>query len=409
MTALPTRFAVAYVVADREAPGTAEAIETLEGQGQPLQVISLRHEPRFSWRIVFTAAMSLIREPLRTLRHPEPRVLALVQTLRDRGIGHVHAASEDVGPTAAAIASLLRARFTAGELAPVATTSLPMLDLDWEPLDARALGVRWLSTRLDNAVAEVTVRHGTGLRDVIVKRSFAAERARHECRTLALLEPVGVPRVLQTDGSGATIVMERAPGISLDRMFAAGDLPTLTAALRSAGNWLARMQAHTRSPADGATLLTSVVATAIRDANVFGRRKRRRIVSRLRELEQVVALSPLVVTGHHGDYWPGNLFIDGERVTVIDFEGFREGLPLEDVAYFLLRLELLALRFRVDMRDLPAAFLAGYGPVDRNALQLFTMTKGLRTLANRTGANLPLPQRLWTRHIVRRAVWSAIR
>jgi hypothetical protein len=92
-------------------------------------------------------------------------------------------------------------------------------------------------------------------------------------------------------------------------------------------------------------------------------------------------------------------------VTVIDFEGYREGLPLEDAAYFLIRAELLARRFRVRTQGLTDAFFRGYGSTpDAGALRLFTMTKGLRTLANNTGGNLPLPQRLWTRRTVRNAV-----
>lgn len=410
MTALPTRFAIAYVVADREDPGVAHDIDALEQSGQPLHVISLRHEPRFSPAIVFRAAATLLREPLRALRTPCPRAMHLAHTLRMRGITHVHAAGASATTMASAIARLLGARYTARALFPQPPSAISMLDLDWTALGARSLAVRWMSTRLDNAVAEVAVDDGQTRREVIVKRSFSAERARHEVASLTRLEGVGVPQVLHWDKERGTIVMERVPGLSLDRLFATSNREELLPAIRNAGTWLARMQAHTRSSSDASALLSTIVATAQIDAQLFRSRVHRRIVSRLQELARAVADGPLIVTGHHGDYWPGNLFIEGERVTVIDFEGFREGLPLEDVAYFLLRVELLARRFRIDAGGLSEAFLRGYGSApEANALQLFTLTKGLRTLANNTGGNLPLPQRLWTRSIVRAAVMRYLR
>jgi hypothetical protein len=67
--------------------------------------------------------------------------------------------------------------------------------------------------------------------------------------------------------------------------------------------------------------------------------------------------TPLV----HGDFWPGNVFVSDSEVTVIDFEGARPGAPLDDVAYFLVHLELFfppPLRGR--FRRLRARFLHRY-------------------------------------------------
>lgn len=64
----------------------------------------------------------------------------------------------------------------------------------------------------------------------------------------------------------------------------------------------------------------------------------------------------------HGDYWPGNVFVDGHRVEVIDLEGSRPGRLGDDAAYFLeharryFRYPGLGRRFRA----LEAAFLAGF-------------------------------------------------
>ena len=353
---------------------------------RPLHVISLDDERLLSARVLFATASRFLREPLRVLRHFSPRAIYLAETLRQRGINEVRAADERLRRAATDIESLIDAQPPDGSL----------LDLDWTPLGARSLGIRWISNRLDASVAEVSI---DGVRDVIVKQHRAEpviERARHEATTLARLP--NVPRVLLFDERRATIVMERAPGVPLDRLFARAERRRLLDALERAGAWLREMQNATPGPADGTAVLRDVLATAMKDANGDPRI--------LRALERGIADQPVV--GHHGDYWPGNVFVDGERVTVIDFEGFREGLALEDVAYFLIRVELLARRFRVRIPGLGDAFLRGYGEVDRGALRLFTITKGLRTLANDTGGNLPFPQRLWMRKVIRGAIRRAI-
>ncbi|MGZ5472403.1 MAG: aminoglycoside phosphotransferase family protein [Thermoanaerobaculia bacterium] len=353
---------------------------------RPLHVISLDDERFLSARVLFATAARFLREPLRVLRHFSPRAIYLAQTLRQRGITEVRAADERLQSAATTIESLIGA--------PPLDPSL--LDLDWTPLGARSLGIRWISSRLDAAVAEVVI---DGVRDVIVKQHRTepvVERARHEVSTLERLP--NVPRVLLFDERRATIVMERAPGVSLDRLFARAEPDRLLPALERAGAWLREMQNATRGAADGTAVLGDVLATAVKDANGDARI--------LRALERRIGDQPVV--GHHGDYWPGNIFVEGERVTVIDFEGFREGLPLEDVAYFLIRVELLARRFRVRIPGLGEAFLRGYGELDREVLRLFTITKGLRTLANDTGGNLPLPQRLWMRNVIRGTIRRAI-
>jgi Ser/Thr protein kinase RdoA (MazF antagonist) len=153
-------------------------------------------------------------------------------------------------------------------------------------------------------------------------------------------------------------------------------------------------------------VLEAQVALGVSDARrVFAGRMRDRVVSRLRELGGTLSDRPGRVTGHHGDFWPGNVFLDDARVEVIDFEGFRDGLPMEDVAYFLLQLELLLPRHRRHLGKLRDAFVAGYGGIeDRDALQLFTLTKTLRLMARDAGARHALLVRLWIRHTLRRIV-----
>ena len=348
---------------------------------RPPNAVSLHDEPLFSARVLLAA----LRDPLRTLRHFSPRAVWLAQTLRQRGITQIRADDPHLQRAAGTIESLI-----AG-----ARPDTSLLDLDWSPLGVQSIEIRWVATRLDAAVAEVVL---DGTREAIVKQHRAEpviERARHEAATLAKLP--NVPRVLLFDEKRATIVMERAPGVPLDRLFARAEPQKLLPALEHAGAWLREMQNATRRGPDP-HVFADVLATARNDAE--GDPKLLRALAR--------SIDEQPVTGHHGDFWPGNVFIDGDRATVIDFEGFRDGLPLEDVAYFLIRVELLARRFRVRIPGLDEAFLRGYGKVDRDALRLFTITKGLRTLANDTGGNLPLPQRLWMRNVIRGAVRRAL-
>jgi hypothetical protein len=64
----------------------------------------------------------------------------------------------------------------------------------------------------------------------------------------------------------------------------------------------------------------------------------------------------------------------------VNVDDFREGVPLGDVASFLLRLEIMFPR----RRDAGAAFLAGYADaaIDPLPMTLFRMTKALQLLAH---------------------------
>lgn len=318
-----------------------------------------------------------------------------------------------------------------------APTDAPMLQVDWRLLGAERIGLRWMTTRFDAGVAEVTIDDGTTQRTAIVKHhrrvppfeSTAAGRAANETTTLRRLRslmpgPHSVPELLLFDESSLTLVMEQAPGVALDRLFGEAaahreTLPALLAAIGQAGQWLQSMQAATYRDMDARPLAgesiraatTDLVAVAEKDRTIRGHAAGIR-----RELDTLGAavLSGMQngITGHHGDFWPGNIFIDSpsRRVTVIDLEGYREGVALEDAAYFLLRTELLARRYRLPVALLQEAFHTGYGPGrDDPALRLFTLTKALQTLKHTFQGNLGSPQRIWTVSVLRRTILCASR
>ena len=252
--------------------------------------------------------------------------------------------------------------------------------------------------------------------DVVIKEHRAeadlvrssAVRARHEYDVLEMLArllpaTLSVPRPLHLDEGSLT--MERSTGTPLDILLRDGKrtkraLDFLTPPMRAAGTWLRTMQNATHTNADPRDVLRAQVALATTHANGDTR-----IITRLHDLESRLASRPLTVAGHHGDYWPGNVFIDGDRVRVIDFEGYREGLPLEDVAYFLIQLRLLLPRHPRLVAPLRTAFLEGYGGIDdEDALTLFTLTKTLHLIARNAGAKHMFLIRIWMRRTLRNIV-----
>ncbi|HVS33092.1 MAG TPA: phosphotransferase [Thermoanaerobaculia bacterium] len=441
------RLPVAILSAGPHRPDVAARAEELERQGQPVMLVCLdgaRHEhehtradvlhlPLLSGGILSSVAARLTRNPGRVLRMvmrllgaPSallrfPVAVHLARVLPQRGIADLQSSD----PMAARLASVVR---QLGELTPPDFAALPV---DWTRLGARRIGVRWFTQRINSIVAEVSL---DGDRRVIVKRQrthaggTAADRWAHEYRVLSsLAEAMGdglltVPRVLLFDEEAATLVMERAPGTALDALFAAAAadqdrMERLAEGIRGAGAWLAAMQAATPGNRDGRALLAELAASAIEDTAKLAardpaiRRHQRSIVHNLQSLERRLSGGPLTVAGHHDDYWPGNIFFDGSRVAAIDFESFRDGLPLEDAAYFLIRSDMLRRRFRLRLPNLAQRFFEGYCPgqqPDPEALRLFTLTKGLRSLARGVGEDLPMPQRIWTRRTIRAAVLSAI-
>lgn len=302
------------------------------------------------------------------------------------------------------------------------TEASPTIGIAWETLGASKVGIRWSSWRHDAGVAEVSLYGGRERRDVIVKRhsrrppftESAANRARNEFETLQLLarsmpETASVPHVLLFDEETLTIVMEKAAGEPLDRLFATSNRSrsTLLIAVARAAEWLKIMQSVTRREIDASRYVTDAAALAHRDLRRVAhedaavRRRVRLIERRITGLTASVAERATTVAGHHGDFWPGNVFIAPHIVTAIDFEGYREGLPAEDVAYFLIRTELLSRRFGLRAAPLQTAFIDAWGGIRADELELFTITKALRTYVNTVEGSQSVLQRLWTMRVLR--------
>jgi len=255
----------------------------------------------------------------------------------------------------------------------------------------------------------------------------AVERARREFDVLTTLRlrmnamvaeataqvAYSVPRALQFDQSNASVIMDRARGKSLAELLRKarnrGAFRRVAMPLRRAGTWLRVMQREMTIEEDGRHLLTAIVVLALNDLELVCaasrrvRRARQSIIATLRRLEASVAARPCPVVGHHGDYWPGNIYIGARVVEVIDFEGFREGLAVEDAAYFLVHLRLCFGYpiLRGAFEKLAARFLDGYfdgAPRDEDALRLFTLAKALQILAH--GAGQAGARAQWRRRVL---------
>jgi hypothetical protein len=418
---LPIRGAV-LVLADRKSRDAKTTIAELEQHGHVVTRIDV---PALSIDAIRSTLGALAGAPLptlgRMLRHPflAIRSIHLARELDGMGVAHVHSL------VASAITNCANVDCSRGALTPELLRRIDarpagkpetldqILSLDWHSLGATSLAIRRLHDRAGSIIAELTLDDG---REVVLKTQRQTENeprppgesARIEYTVLNSLHrgmtttldgvTYSVPRALLLDVPRASVIMQRAAGTPLDRIVSAArrarDFATLERSLERAGTWLRLMQQSTRKDGDGNALLASFIDAAPADANV-----RAWLHSRRKEV------GALPIVGQHGDLWPGNLFLSERSVEVIDFEGFRDGLPLEDAAYLLSYLELLPLAGR-DYPRMERAFLAGFTrgePLDRAALDLFRVLHAIRTLG-RMSKEQSLRDRL-----VRRALETRVR
>jgi aminoglycoside phosphotransferase (APT) family kinase protein len=136
------------------------------------------------------------------------------------------------------------------------------------------------------------------------------------------------------------------------------------------------------------------------------------IAAWLRRMESRTARQPLPVVGRHGHFLPRNIYVGERRVSVTDFSTFREGLPLEDVAQFLVQLEILMsdpLQRRAPA--LPRFFLEGYTAgesVDEETLCFFMAMAALECLSRGGDAELGKLERASRHRALRRLILRGV-
>lgn len=294
------------------------------------------------------------------------------------------------------------------------------------PEDARALrlpalhagvasgtiGVRRLQERRDSRIARLLVVNGRSPHEVVLKvhKSRAGEsqppveRARKEFELLhslrrAAVNGSSVPRPLYLDEKGAGVLMESCLGEPLDALIRAARMTRdvsrkedLTSALSRTGTWLRHFQETATDSVNPGLALDRLVESCGRHledcrGDLLPASSARAVRLQLDALRTRLAPASLRPTRTHRDFWPGNVFVADQVVEVIDFEGTDEGLPYEDVAYFLVQLEQFfpGPIFRRQFRPLGAAFLGGYLPenhgFDWAAYELCRIASALEILA----------------------------
>ncbi len=180
---------------------------------------------------------------------------------------------------------------------------------------------------------------------------------------------LGVPRPLAVAPDAGAVLMSACHGEPGDerlrraRWSAPRQWRRCLDELGLAGQWLARFHAAWPVSTGGAQALARLLGEsveALEEDRELDRGERQRLRARLDRLAHQVDRPR--AAARHGDFWPGNVFLDHGRCEVVDYEGLRDGLSGEDVAYFLLHLEgyfpgpVLLPRRRAAGR----AFLAGY-------------------------------------------------
>lgn len=159
---------------------------------------------------------------------------------------------------------------------------------------------------------------------------LVAEPLGHDAdlRTIWQAPAAGVPLRELLDGDAGVPWMARVAQ-SLARLHAAPLAPTATATPRSAAHWVAevrrRQQKIGRIDAALAARAAAVADAIAAQADTQSQR-------------------PLSLI--HGDWHPDQVWIDGTRVLLFDFDEFTLGDPMEDLAEFVLKLE---------QREAPAA------------------------------------------------------
>jgi glycosyltransferase involved in cell wall biosynthesis len=280
------------------------------------------------------------------------------------------------------------------------------------------LGVRRVNGGPDSTVIELLAADGRRVHELILKmhRSqpgdarAAAGRAKHEHDVLARLErcfsredaggrgiALQTPRPLAMRTSDASIVMERCAGDRLDELIRRGRRDadgeawrSLERAVEGAARWVHRLQEVSRRPDPVAAhrAWNALVDGALRDlATCPGRTVSPHMAGlvrrRLEELRQCPPREACPV-GCHGDLSPGNIFVAPASVAVVDFEGFHEGLPCEDISYFLVHLQLYFAHPLAAARlgRLQDVFLERSGvALDPAALELGSAVAALKALA----------------------------
>lgn len=190
-----------------------------------------------------------------------------------------------------------------------------------------------------------------------------------------------VPTPLYYSPKDLAIVTAHMPGTQLQEKLEArarwfpdaASLRELRSDCRGCGEWLRAFQAATRDEREGAVdvaamrrMVAERLEWCVDSADIpLDEAGRGRILAHVDRLAAALRPGDLQAAAVHGDFFPGNILVDGAKVVGLDFVMSRAGSIYADPSYFVFQLETLAHkpRYRRDVvRSLQTAFLEGYNP-----------------------------------------------
>lgn len=167
----------------------------------------------------------------------------------------------------------------------------------------------------------------------------------------------GIVRPVAYIGDRHFMLMARAPGATIHDLLLAS--PHAHEPVRLVARWLRRLHGippAPEAPAQGRARAELSLARLARELSAALPGEASRVARIAARFRRPVAEGVRARCMLHGDFHPRNVYVDGERVTVIDFDHAVAGDPAWDVGYFVGQLETAALESHGDAAALrPAA------------------------------------------------------
>lgn len=210
---------------------------------------------------------------------------------------------------------------------------------------------------------------------------------------------LAVPKPLDYFPEHAALVVEKCPGEKLSRSLRWARWLQTTAGRRrlcqqvkACGQWLALFHHITQRSADPSVIYRRIEREFYRNLEIC----------EVRGLDPALAAQIAVwferkksgaftgdhqIVGHHGDFGPHNVLVSPEKITVIDFEGWQEGILYEDLCYFLGLIEAMP-SYHLShelVQVIKENFLQGYGQpekLDSGSLAVFMLTAMVKIMAH---------------------------
>lgn len=207
---------------------------------------------------------------------------------------------------------------------------------------------------------------------------------------------LAVPQPLDYFPEQGALVVEKCPGEKLSQSLRwARWLPTtsrrrrLCQQVKMCGQWLALLHEITQRSGDPSGIYRRIEREFYGNLQLcqalgLDSALARQIAAWFEQKRTIAFTGNHLIVGHHGDFGPYNVLVSPEKVTVIDFEGWREGILYEDLCYFLSLIEAIPSRHlsRKLAQEITESFLGGYGqPLDSGSLAFFMLTAMVKIMA----------------------------